>query len=45
LGSYIAGQQRARFYDCLHFIYEKDGGLYGDFLMKNCLFILAPTDV
>jgi len=39
----IAGKRAATFYDCLHFINEQKGWLYGD-SDKEGLFILATVD-
>lgn len=39
----ISGQRASTFYDCLHFINEQDGWLYGD-SDEDGLFILATND-
>ncbi|MEP7706740.1 hypothetical protein [Paraglaciecola sp. 25GB23A] len=39
----IAGQRASTFYDCLHFINDQDGWLYGD-SDEDGLFILATND-
>jgi photosystem II stability/assembly factor-like uncharacterized protein len=39
----ISGQRASTFYDCMHFINEQDGWLYGD-SDEDGLFILATND-